>query len=300
MIAIGLTDHRMFVFWRDLHSALPEVNFWTPTPWRMRALSEGDHFYLLLKSPIRKIGGYGKFVRYEELRCSEAWVKYGPGNGVSDQLTLRNRAMGYVGRRTARDTSIPDPVIGCIILRDLVVLQEEQFFAPESRGAPVGLKVVKYKTFPEIDSLLPSIDAMPPTGSFDLVNPDERKDRKTLAVVRPDQQRFRRLLLGAYDGACTITGESTQVALDAAHIQPFVNRASNDVQNGLLLRKDIHALFDAGLLTVTSEMRVKSSDLLESPAYQELDGCLIRLPRSRSAWPADIALEFHRRWKFRA
>ena len=39
------------------------VNFWTPTPWEVKGFREGDRLYFMLKSPVRKIGGYGSFVR---------------------------------------------------------------------------------------------------------------------------------------------------------------------------------------------------------------------------------------------
>ena len=56
MIAIEPTDRDWFTFLREgpIHR---EVNFWTPTPWRVSSLRDGDHFYFLLKAPVRKVGG---------------------------------------------------------------------------------------------------------------------------------------------------------------------------------------------------------------------------------------------------
>ena len=48
------------------------VNFWTPTPWEVKGIPDGARLYFMLKSPIRKIGGYGSFVRYADATASEA------------------------------------------------------------------------------------------------------------------------------------------------------------------------------------------------------------------------------------
>ncbi len=87
--------------------------------------------------------------------------------------------------------------------------------------------------------------------------------------------------------------------LDAAHIQPYLGPASNHVQNGLVLTKEFHALFDRGYVTVTSEMRVKVSPLLKSEfnngrRYYPYDGQpLAKLPRDAGALPNATALARH-------
>ena len=63
----------------------------------------------------------------------------------------------------------------------------------------------------------------------------------------------------AYKRRCAITGESTLPVLEAAHIRPFAKSGVNEVSNGMLLRSDFHRLFDAGLVTVTPELRVEVS-----------------------------------------
>jgi putative restriction endonuclease len=63
----------------------------------------------------------------------------------------------------------------------------------------------------------------------------------------------------AYRRRCAITDESTLPVLEAAHIRPFAKSGVNEVSNGILLRSDFHKLFDAGLVTVTPELRVEVS-----------------------------------------
>src|SRR4051794_31257465 len=125
MIGVGLTDRRLFEYLRAA-PCTDLVNFWTPTPWRIRSLHAGDYCYFLLKAPWRAIGGYGVFVGYEEMPVSAAWRRYGPANGVSDRVELRERTRRYALLH-ARDPDLSDdPVIGCIILRDAVFLDDDQ------------------------------------------------------------------------------------------------------------------------------------------------------------------------------
>ena len=71
---------------------------------------------------------------------------------------------------------------------------------------------------------------------------------KTLA--RPEQSKFRTMLLEEYNTTCVITGCTTQAALEAAHIIPFSQDGSDTLENGLLLRADLHLLFDKGFMAI--------------------------------------------------
>ena len=73
---------------------------------------------------------------------------------------------------------------------------------------------------------------------------------------------FRVSVLDACDRACAVTGEHSLPVLEAAHIMPYADGGTHDVTNGLLLRSDIHRLFDLGYVTVTPEYRFKVSDAL--------------------------------------
>ena len=60
MFAVSVTDQDWLEFLRDREYS-GQVNFWTPTPWSVRRLNAGDEWHFLLKSPIRKLSGYGVF-----------------------------------------------------------------------------------------------------------------------------------------------------------------------------------------------------------------------------------------------
>jgi putative restriction endonuclease len=115
---------------------------------------------------------------------------------------------------------------------------------------------------------------------------------------RYGQGTFRARLLSAYAGRCAITTERSVPVLDAAHIQPYRGTASNHVQNGLLLRADLHRLYDAGYLTVTPDFRVEVSPRLREDYengrhYYAMAGERIHVSDSVSLQPSRAALDWH-------
>ena len=88
---------------------------------------------------------------------------------------------------------------------------------------------------------------------------DARKRVARSIAVRRGQPKFRRALLDAYGSKCCITRCDAPEALEAAHILPYRGDETNHVQNGLLMRADIHTLFDLGLIAVTPELKVAVS-----------------------------------------
>lgn len=112
---------------------------------------------------------------------------------------------------------------------------------------------------------------------------------KTLAQVyrRQGQGKFRSNLLEAYSGKCAISGCSIKGLLDAAHILPHRGQSSDVIQNGILLRTDLHTLFDLGLISIDhASFRCSvHQDLREDPDYKEFCGRKISLPQREEHWP---------------
>ncbi|QUS60257.1 HNH endonuclease [Synechocystis sp. PCC 7338] len=123
---------------------------------------------------------------------------------------------------------------------------------------------------------------------------DARKRTMKEIVQRQGQPKFRSELLEAYDRRCAITGCDAEAALEAAHIIPYLGAQTNYVANGLILRADIHTLFDLHLISInpTTKQVFVSQDLLDT-CYKEIDGIFIRLPEDTSAVPSFEALEQH-------
>lgn len=103
---------------------------------------------------------------------------------------------------------------------------------------------------------------------------EDQRDRVLASVVqRQGQQEFRRVLLQAYGNKCAITGCGVVHVLEAAHIYRYMGRETNIVSNGLLLRADVHTLFDLRLISIdSSAMRVCIAPTLEGSEYWGLRG----------------------------
>src|SRR6266480_511289 len=120
-------------------------------------------------------------------------------------------------------------------------------------------------------------------------------------VVRPrlGQGTFRVIVTDAYERRCAITGERTLPVLEAAHIKPYSSGGPHEPGNGLLLRSDLHTLFDQGYVNVDADQLkvVVSSRIREEfengRDYYHLHGRAIRLPRETDSLPSREYLAFH-------
>lgn len=132
---------------------------------------------------------------------------------------------------------------------------------------------------------------------FDPSNMAEGRQKTLAAIVRRrGQDAFRAALLVAYEERCTVTESGVVPTLQAAHIVPYRGEDTNNVTNGLLLRSDVHDLFDLGLLGVDpEEMTVLLAPALAGSEYAQLAGRPIRLPRAERLRPSRKALRWHRR-----
>lgn len=108
---------------------------------------------------------------------------------------------------------------------------------------------------------------------------DARKRANAAIVARQGAGAYRAQALRAFNGRCAITGCDIAQVLEAAHILPYRGPATNSLNNTLILRADMHTLFDRGLLTICPEsLRVEFSDSLESSYYSSFKNAVISLP----------------------
>jgi predicted restriction endonuclease len=92
-----------------------------------------------------------------------------------------------------------------------------------------------------------------------------------------------------------VTGCDAEAVLEAAHIQAYSEAGTFDVSNGLLLRADVHTLFDLGVLTIdTSKMTVIIATALRHTVYGELHGRKLQFPPGTEHIPNRHALDTHR------
>ncbi|PRH29040.1 HNH endonuclease [Burkholderia gladioli] len=130
------------------------------------------------------------------------------------------------------------------------------------------------------------------SGDFDPSSIEDARSRINRAIVRRQgQPAFRRALLSAYDGRCAISGCEVQPVLEAAHIVAYRGPETNHVANGLLLRGDLHTLFDMGLLSIDpTTYRAVLDEGLRAGDDGVLNGRVLRLPAAEAEWPSKEAL----------
>jgi predicted restriction endonuclease len=126
---------------------------------------------------------------------------------------------------------------------------------------------------------------------------DLRLRRSSQRVDRQGQPEFRQRLLEAYGKRCCMSGADAPRALEAAHIFPFRGKHTNHVTNGLLLRGDLHTLFDDGLLTVDvgGGLVIDLHHDLKKTVYCEFKGRALTMPQREADRPECEALEWHHR-----
>lgn len=252
---VGVTDSRWFHY---LASRQPdEVNFWIPSPKiGFKALREGGLFLFKLHYPENFVVGGGFFVRYTRLPLALAWNAFGNKNGVESQHDFLTAL-----RRFRRDAH-PTQNIGCVILASPFFFTREQWIAAPASWSKNIVRGKGYATASdEGAALLQAVrERLPIANETDELLDGDNPDRP-LRVIRSrlGQGAFRALVTDAYTRRCAISGERTLPALEAAHIKPYAESGPNRTENGLLLRSDLHRLFDSGYLTVTPERRIEVS-----------------------------------------
>jgi hypothetical protein len=123
-------------------------------------------------------------------------------------------------------------------------------------------------------------------GAFDPHNGRDARERiEALIVKRRGQPEFRKKLLKAYNNRCAISGCDCPEALEAAHIQAYNGSHTNHINNGILLRCDIHTLFDLRKISINPDYTVSVCDNLQSSVYKEFHEKRLTLPIEKKDWP---------------
>ena len=122
------------------------------------------------------------------------------------------------------------------------------------------------------------------------VNPIENDDftekQYYARTIRKGQPKLREALLEAYNNSCTISGHGPTNVLEACHIVPHNVSGNNQLDNGLLLRSDLHCLFDDGLLKINPKTyKIEIDDSLSDSPYHKFQGQEIR-KRLDGTWPS--------------
>jgi putative restriction endonuclease len=294
---VGITDEGWYQSLKA-HGA-EEGNFWKPGQTPFRYLEPGGYFLFKLKAPKHFIVGGGHFVRYVPMPMSAAWSAFELDNGVSNYLEFMERII-----RLRHSDEVPsDPEIGCIILQQLFFFDREDWIPAPNDWAP---NIVSGKGFDsregeglrvwtEVRQRLEQVSGKP--RGPQVVR--EVGFVESLGNRRLGQGAFRALVVEAYERRCAITGERTLPTLEAAHIRPVQSQGTHCIQNGVLLRSDLHRLFDSGLVSISPDLRVRVSSqirerYLNGKDYYALqDKPLAVLPAEPDLRPGTDHLAWH-------
>jgi putative restriction endonuclease len=301
-LVVAVTDSDWFEILRQ-QPKLTEVNFWAPSAASFRALQPGELFLFKLKAPRNVIVGGGVFAYSNALPWSLAWEAFREANGARSAPEMRARIARYRHTDPADRT---DFQIGCRILTQPFFFNEPDWLpVPESWAR----NIVSFKTYNTGDAeglaFWESVnDRLQRPAFAGMSEPPARFGEPQLVRPRLGQGGFRILVTDTYERRCAITGERTLPALEAAHIRPYGEGGEHDARNGLLLRRDIHSLFDAGYVTVTPDARFEVSRRIKEEFengrhYYELHGKPIFAPVDVRRQPDPGALRWHNENAFR-
>lgn len=301
---LGVTDNNWFSY-QEKHR-FDEVNFWQPsaTP-PFKHASQGMPFLFKLKKPNNHIVGGGFFVTYSSLPIHLAWDAFGPKNGTNTLRELQS-LINPLSKNMQNNTSL-----GCTVLTNPFFFDEADWIpTPDS----FALNIVRGKMYdssnPDGQELWEQIEArLSKINNRELFTPEAKEDpakygKEQIIKPRLGQGGFRLLVTEAYNRRCAITGESTLPVLDAAHIIPYAEDGKHDVTNGLLLRSDFHKLFDAGLVSITPDLKIRISPQIREAwfngkAYYRLDNQkLSSIPEQHDQMPNRDALSWHYETRF--
>ncbi|MCI0650897.1 MAG: HNH endonuclease [Planctomycetes bacterium] len=301
---VAVTDAKWFRFLSALQRP-EEVNFWRPSTKRFRALAPGEPLLFKLHHPESFIVGGGFFAHSTTIPATLAWHAFGERNGAGSFDEMCAIIESYSSRisKDRRDYSI-----GCILL-------QRPFFFPRSDWLPVpadfASNIVSGKSYDltrapgrELWAQVASLLAASGSRSGEEVDPRTRGDPRVV-IPRVGQGTFRLCITDAYERTCAMTGERALPVLEAAHILPVSEGGQHRMENGLLLRSDLHALFDHGYITVTRDFRIRVSSRLKTDfddgePYYPLHDQKIKIPKTPEWRPSEVLLAWHAKERFRS
>lgn len=233
---------------------MDEVNFWRPSlQVSFNALAASELLPFKLHSPDNLIAGGGFFVKFLQLPVNLAWDSFREANGVRTLQEMRDRIAFY--RRVPIKPG-ENPHIGCIMLaepffwpREAWILSPPDFKLNTVQGkgydSEVGVGKALWEAVAERIELFQGSSLEAGTATIAAIE-SKGFGKPQIVLPRLGQGLFRVLLTDAYERRCSISGERTLPVLEAAHIKPYSVVQRHEISNGLLMRSDLHRLFDDG------------------------------------------------------
>jgi putative restriction endonuclease len=269
-------------------------------------------FLFKLKSPRNVIAGGGFFVHSTLLPLNLAWETFRVENGAASRGEMKRLIDSHRRYRSGEDANY---TIGCILLA-------QPFFLPERSWIPVPPdwkpNIVQGKgydltiepgltVFAQVKNALrtePSASEWPMLMRDLPEDPRERYGQPVLVRPRLGQGLFRALVTDAYGRRCAVSNEKVLPVLEAAHIRPYTLDGPHQIDNGILLRSDLHRLFDDGYLTVSRDFRLEVSRRIHEEfdngqAYYAFHGQNLRVPDRAEHKPSLTHIAWHNEQVYR-
>ncbi|MGC8651457.1 MAG: HNH endonuclease [Minisyncoccia bacterium] len=278
------TDEEWFNFLIE-NKLLDKVDFWTSRNNKLN-IQSGSPFFFKIK---KNIVGVGNFIKQDRLSVKEAWLEYGPKNGVSSFNEFLSKLSSSFRKELNADSEI-----SLLIISDITKFPR-----------PVPLKTIKkekmqtmgYIDGNDVNKIFESIEL-----NFKQKNEDSVFNGKlfneSILKIRAFQQRLREKTLEKYGNKCMICGIDIKELLNVSHIKPVNKFPENavDLNNVLLLCKQHDAMFDKGLISIASSGNILISDYLKRTKSDELKEEIKKLENSKLNY--DLAssrdfLEYH-------
>ena len=279
---------------------LTEVNFWSPTASVFRSLREGELFLFKAKAPVNKIVGGGIFAHSNvmQLGCSVAWETFETRNGAQSYFEMRSRIARL--RRVHPDDR-EDFQIGCRILTQPFFLDESDWLdPPASPGAQTSFDTRLTPHRPVKGS---SSGRLSRTGSD--ASQSAALLRKRLSTARLswwrlvwDRERFGSRSQTSTPASALSRGSGRCRPWRRRTFVPYADGGPHEVSNGLLLRRDLHRLFDTGYVTVNPSLRLEVSrsireEFTNGRHYYAMHGSRIYVPDRPEERPNLDTLDWH-------
>jgi len=310
---VAITDHGWYEFLRA-QDGLDEVNFWTPSAHFAFHGDVGAPFFFKLKARHdHAICGFAYFARYARLPDWLAWETFGIKNGCATLDEMRGRIGGIRARIDYR-AATPSNQIGCILLAQPTFFPRDTWVQGPVDWPPANLRHKRYdlaageglRIWEECRARAAVVGLAASASRMAVLREEApRYGTPHLVLPRLGQGIFRVAVMDAYSRACAVTDEHSLPALEASHIQPYAKNGPHEVRNGVLLRADLHRLFDQGYFTITPEYCVEVSPRLKldydnGHSYYPLHGSRVSLPSDREDTPGPDYLRWHNEQVYRA
>lgn len=295
-IVVAPTDGHWFEFLCQ-RSDLGEVNFWSPSGKNFGKVQLGELVLFKLKGSVNKIAGGGVYTHFSNMPLSLAWEAFGEANGAASLEQVRAIIRSYHKADSQTKADFP---IGCRILTRPFFFDEALWMSPPDSFSPYTVTSKSFDTDEAEGRRLWDQVSQRMNWFAGFAMPDEgvRFGKPQVIEPRLGQGAFRVVVTDAYRRRCAVTGERTLPVLDAAHIHPYSEGGPHRVSNGLLLRRDLHKLFDDGYVTVSPDLRFEVSgrirdDYENGRAYYALQGRKLHLPVNTHEQPDRRVLAWH-------